>query len=76
MLIHPTIEQLRQPGLAGMARAFEELAANTRGAELDHAEWLGLRQRVGSSTTPSGTVPTCVSVGQRGMTPHSLDTPL
>jgi DNA replication protein DnaC len=25
-----------------MARAFEELAANTRDAELDHAEWLGL----------------------------------
>ena len=40
MLIHPTPEQLRQLGLAGMARAFEELA--TRGAELDHAEWLGL----------------------------------
>src|SRR6185437_16912800 len=25
-----------------MARAFEELADNTRGAELNHAEWLGL----------------------------------
>jgi DNA replication protein DnaC len=25
-----------------MARAFEELANNTRGAELDHSEWLGL----------------------------------
>jgi DNA replication protein DnaC len=42
LLIHPTLEQLRQLGLAGMARAFEELADNTRGAELDHAEWLGL----------------------------------
>ena len=42
MRTHPTLEQLRQLGLAGMARAFEELAANTRGAELDHAEWLGL----------------------------------
>ena len=42
MLIHPTLEHLRQLGLAGMARAFEELTANTRGAELDHAEWLGL----------------------------------
>ena len=42
MLTHPTLEQLRQFGLAGMARAFEELTANTRGAELDHAEWLGL----------------------------------
>jgi DNA replication protein DnaC len=42
LLTHPTLEQLRQLGLAGMARAFEELAANTRDAELDHAEWLGL----------------------------------
>jgi DNA replication protein DnaC len=42
LLTHPTLEQLRQLGLAGMARAFEELAVNTRGAELDHAEWLGL----------------------------------
>jgi DNA replication protein DnaC len=25
-----------------MARAFEELATNTRAADLDHAEWLGL----------------------------------
>jgi DNA replication protein DnaC len=42
LLTHPTLEQLRQLGLAGMARAFEELAANTRDADLDHAEWLGL----------------------------------
>ena len=42
MLTHPTLDQLRQLGLAGMARAFEELAASPRGAELDHAEWLGL----------------------------------
>jgi len=42
LLTHPTLEQLRQLGLAGMARAFEELAGNTRSAELDHAEWLGL----------------------------------
>ena len=42
MLTHPTLEQLRQLGLAGMARAFEELTDNSRGAELDHAEWLGL----------------------------------
>ena len=42
MLIHPTLEHLRQLGLAGMARAFEELTANTHGTELDHAEWLGL----------------------------------
>ncbi len=42
MLTHPTLDQLRQLGLAGMARAFEELAANPRSAELAHAEWLGL----------------------------------
>jgi DNA replication protein DnaC len=42
LLIHPTLENLRQLGLAGMARAFEELTANARGTELDHAEWLGL----------------------------------
>jgi DNA replication protein DnaC len=42
LLTHPTLEQLRQLGLAGMARAFEELTDNSRGAELDHAEWLGL----------------------------------
>lgn len=42
MLTHPTLDQLRQLGLAGMVRAFEELAASPRGAELDHAEWLGL----------------------------------
>ena len=42
MLTHPTLDQLRQLGLAGMAHAYEELAANPRGAELDHAEWLGL----------------------------------
>jgi DNA replication protein DnaC len=42
VLTHPTLEQLRQLGLTGMARAFEELAASGRGAELEHAEWLGL----------------------------------
>ena len=42
MLTHPTLDQLRQLGLAGMARAFEELAVRPDGAELGHAEWLGL----------------------------------
>lgn len=42
MLTHPTLDQLRQLGFLGMARAFEDLAAHPRGAELDHAEWLGL----------------------------------
>ena len=42
MLTHPTIDQLQQLGLAGMAKAFLELEANPSHAELTHAEWLGL----------------------------------
>lgn len=42
MLTHPTIEQLHQLGLAGMARAFAELEANPTSVALSHAEWLGL----------------------------------
>jgi DNA replication protein DnaC len=42
VLTHPTLDQLRQLGLSGMARAFEELTASPRGGELSHAEWLGL----------------------------------
>ena len=38
MLTHPTLDQLRQLGLAGMARAFEDLAANIQGGELAPAE--------------------------------------
>jgi IstB-like ATP binding protein len=39
---HPTLDQMHQLGLAGMARAFAELAANPQSADLSHAEWLGL----------------------------------
>jgi len=42
MLTHPTLDQLHQLGLAGMARAFTELQSNPQAAELDLAEWLGL----------------------------------
>src|SRR3954466_6925032 len=42
LLAHPTIEQLHQLGLAGMARAFVELEANPTSTALSHAEWLGL----------------------------------
>jgi DNA replication protein DnaC len=42
LLIHPTLDQLRQLGLAGMARAFEDLAATPSTGELNHAEWLAL----------------------------------
>jgi DNA replication protein DnaC len=41
MLTHPTLDQLRQLGLAGMARAFEDLQSRN-GGELAPAEWLGL----------------------------------
>ena len=42
MLTHPTLDQLQQLGLAGMARAFTELEANPSSAELSHTEWLAL----------------------------------
>jgi DNA replication protein DnaC len=42
LLAHPTIEQLHQLGLAGMARAFAELEVNPTSAALSHAELLGL----------------------------------
>jgi DNA replication protein DnaC len=42
MLLHPTLSQLDQLGLAGMAKAFRELAENPEAKTLDHAEWLGL----------------------------------
>jgi DNA replication protein DnaC len=42
VLTHPTLDQLRQLGLKGMARAFAELEANSSAAELSHAEWLAL----------------------------------
>lgn len=42
MLTHPTLDQLNTLGLAGMARAFKELAANPEAEGLGHAEWLGL----------------------------------
>ena len=42
MLTHPTIDQMHQLGLAGMARAFAELEANPQSGDLSHAEWLAL----------------------------------
>ena len=42
MLTHPTLDQLQQLGLAGMAKAFAELEANPSSLELSHAKWLGL----------------------------------
>jgi DNA replication protein DnaC len=42
LLTHPTLDQLHQLGLAGMASAFAELQAAPQTAELSHAEWLAL----------------------------------
>src|SRR6478752_10590740 len=42
LFTHPTLDQLHQLGLAGMARAFAELEANPTSTALSHAEWLGL----------------------------------
>ena len=42
MLTHPTLDQLHQLGLQGMARTFADLAADPQAAELSHAEWLAL----------------------------------
>jgi DNA replication protein DnaC len=42
VLTHPTLDQLGQLGLSGMAQAFAELEASDETATLTHADWLGL----------------------------------
>ena len=42
MLKHPTLTQLHALGLHGMAKAFDELAANGQADGLDRLEWLTL----------------------------------
>ena len=42
MLTHPTLDQLNQLGLAGMAQAFVELEASGDTTTLSHADWLAL----------------------------------
>ena len=42
MLTHPTLDQLGQLGLPGMAQAFVEIEASGEAAALSHADWLGL----------------------------------
>src|SRR5262249_23902207 len=42
LLTHPTLDQLGQLGLTGMAQAFAELEASGEAADLSHADWLGL----------------------------------
>jgi DNA replication protein DnaC len=42
LLTHPTLDQLNQLGLPGMAQAFAELEATGDAATLSHADRLGL----------------------------------
>jgi DNA replication protein DnaC len=42
MLTHPTIDQLNQLGLFGMAKAFGEVAISEDAAALPHSDWLAL----------------------------------
>jgi hypothetical protein len=42
LLTHPTLDQLNQLGLPGMAQAFAELEVAGDAASFSHADWLGL----------------------------------
>ncbi|HVB79582.1 MAG TPA: IS21-like element helper ATPase IstB [Candidatus Binataceae bacterium] len=42
MLTHPTLDQLNQLGLFGMAKAFGETSTSAEAAALTHPEWLAL----------------------------------
>jgi DNA replication protein DnaC len=42
MLTHPTLDQLHNLGLHGMAKGFKDLAAQPEVSSLEHAEWLAL----------------------------------
>ena len=42
MLTHPTLDQMQALGLAGMATAYRELAAQNSSSDLSRDEWLGL----------------------------------
>ncbi len=42
MLTHPTLEQMQALGLAGMATAYRELAAQNNSSDLSRDEWLCL----------------------------------
>lgn len=42
MLTHPTRDRLVELGLQGMARAFDNLAAQPETRSLEHADWLAL----------------------------------
>ena len=56
MLTHPTLDQLQQLGLQGMAKAFAELEANPSTAGLSHAEWLALLDEADIPAAPLHTL--------------------
>ena len=53
LLNHPTLDRLRELGLDGMAKRFQDLAANPESRALDHAEWLGLLLEQESHAAPA-----------------------
>ncbi|GLJ00593.1 IS21-like element helper ATPase IstB [Sphingobium sp. BS19] len=42
MLTHPTLDMLRDLGLHGMAKGFQDLDAQSEARALDHGEWLAI----------------------------------
>lgn len=42
MLTHPTLDMLRDLGLHGMAKGFQDLGAQPEARALDHGEWLAI----------------------------------
>lgn len=42
MLTHPTLDMLRDLGLHGMAKGFQDLGAQPEAPALDHGEWLAI----------------------------------
>ena len=61
MLNHPTLDQLKDLKLSGMADAFVEMQAQDQAADLGHAEWLALlldREAANrSSASPTNMLP-------------------
>ena len=42
MLTHPTLDMLNELGFHGMAKGFQDLAAQPEAGSLDHGEWLAI----------------------------------
>ena len=67
MLVHPTLTQLTELGLTGMAKAFKELYDHPEAQALEHADWLGLlldrevAERQTAASRPGCAPPSCAS---------------